>query len=434
MKKQVNKYSVIFDLVTGNLFHYTADTVSKIHEIYGGKCYYRSNSGNKINGYLTTNLAQLVDLGWYAADELNYEFNNAVQVSEYFNDNGLKKPIYAYAPFENYKLTEDFPIVVTDRKNVVFCNKDQLKHCLVNFDIIIKEDYEADDDSITIDEHKIYQKPLPLLYYASSGYNSFTQRGIDSNELYFYWYKGSPCTKVNALRFCDLTSARSAASSVTGFGEYNGPVSDELNIMTALIRYVDHSDRCRFWLHRNKLGYFDECWVTNPLLEEGSLPEEWYCLGERIVWRREGIHVKIMIDGLVPPQYCASHVGEWVGCERRVTAIDWFSTPLEEWKESIKSDLMYKIKGGLLGQKIKFAVAPFTETYDFLREFSSVRIDKAQAYEYTECINGVNRFIKKFNLPDKLSIGELIMLDSFPEMMEDMGFRKFLCDILLWDV
>ncbi len=68
---------------------------------------------------------------------------------------------------------------------------------------------------------------------------------------------------------------------------------------------------------------------------------------------------------------------------------------------------------------------------DFLREFESKMINKAQAIKLTQCVNGVNRFIKKFNLPNELSIGELLMLDDFPEMMEDLDFRKFLFDVLL---
>lgn len=419
MKKELScssrQSSIFIDLVSGEVLSYRTDW-ERIHELYGGKRYRIYRDASK--GYIENNLEQLLDLGTY--------FGNTkidIEVSEYEHHLYGTIPLYAYVPVKDGRIDSDLPAVVSDNdSNVFFCPHDRLLHCLEHFQEFVYN-YSLEELN-SLKEGIVRKMIIPL-----SWYDQFGNYKLVTKELFYY--KKGPRTGVNPLLFCDVIAAKSNAA--IGETHYGGPTCKKLNLYLSKFYSQEKQRRECVWLHKNKLGYFDVCWWDDPIKEKGVLPEGWICEGDRFVWRREGLHVRALVDGLVPWQYKDAHCGDWAEYEEQLTAVQWFSKLREEIRISILRSYLTVVKGKILGQKIQYSGIYYGEAIEFLQNFAGIMVTQARAIEITKCQGGVIKFVNKYNLPDEISIGELSMLEDFPKMLKVAEFRDVLYDVLLWE-
>lgn len=107
---------IFLSIKAKRFFSYEKDR-EEIHELFGGKAYYTSRSGDSGAGWINEE-ADLILFGFYRTDARNQQHREIVHM-----ENG--KEIFGYIPIISHGgINTSEPIVLTDGKMVVFLPHD----------------------------------------------------------------------------------------------------------------------------------------------------------------------------------------------------------------------------------------------------------------------------------------------------------------------
>lgn len=215
-------YSCFWTSEYGIQFYHPNRDRDALHELYGGKNYYTSQSGLTGAGYLLPDPGDiLVEFGYYRTDTgAGPGHQEKMQVGSFLKGAPCyEAPIYGYLPIANGGCTDYFPAVLTDGRRIAFVNpfyREPIPEAIQGW------------NSLPWGE----AKKIPFDYYS---YNGVASKSQDT----FLLLNPEGFRGVNALRFADIRPAQ--RSTMAFFMDMPSGAARWMNVLSC---YTDGNRVC----------------------------------------------------------------------------------------------------------------------------------------------------------------------------------------------
>lgn len=385
--------SIIFDMETRQRFSYE-ENYNEIHKLYGGKLFYRSQTGLTGKGYIER-VESLLELGVYRIDTA-------------YNQLGIevKNNINCFVPIQAHKgIDIERPIVLSNGECVIFAPHYDLLQNIINFYNPINFKKEI----------KINHKYFDLL---GNEYN---------NEYKLVILEDAP-TGVDALRFIDYAQSLNYSNN-QHYESHNLEIDSEglfgnnLNISKVSRPHADD-----LWVHHHKLGYIDKIWYKNPREIKGEIVNGWYGDGEGLFWRRRDLEVDVFMEVKTD----SIEDGKWAvddilltEFEKRFSVVEFYHMGIQHVRIELLEEIIKKAESNYeFQEEQKLRSINFIEP---LKDYTTLDISIEDAREAGNCFPGIERFIEQWELKlddGKITIGELLEHPNINDMLKNWDFKR----------
>ena len=385
---------VLWDARDDYLYIY-AEEDGKFHQKYGGKKYYRSWTGKTQAGYIEEKIDDLMKVGYY--DPHRSRQKRKVVGFQSYN------PIWGYAPVEcgdRWTLSEeDYPIVLTDGKNVAFVSFWRIRYAVLSWqDLFNGENVK------------------------SCTYEWFNPDGAKWKKE-FQLYNPDNFSGVNAARFIDLREEREICYEAAFEGEPFNLLVDKLNIY-----HIGD-----YWFQRDSLGIFVKKWDTDPRdLEGEQLLYGWIAVGGGLFYRRKGLYVEAFMDierERYFPKYVNEDTGKYIDYEEdEIHVLKWTQMQIEAQVLEFRRKILRKARQDWVFAESNNSTSE--EVLFLMKENPHCRVSIKDSLESGNCEPGTKRFIEEWslqhllNLEDSIVFEDLLEHTQIEEMLKIFAFRK----------
>lgn len=300
--------TVLVSTTRNTIFSYEQNT-KELHETYGGKQYYVSQSGLSGAGFLEFGPKNdLILFGYYRTDAVGEQKKEIVHQVE-MNNNGKMCDIFGYAPIISHKgVDQNAPFVLTDGTNVAFVMGLSIVDTLLNWEECIRQG----------------GKKMECVYYDKEG---------GCHKKNFSLYNPYHFRGVRATKFVDLRDARQEAVDY----EWNWE-----SIFEKKLCIVKKGDT---WYHLGPDRIFDQKWEKDPRKILGEVANGWIHAGDGLYWRRKGINITVFLEKKLS-SLCGGKFSEkeyspeWANIQKNISLIEWFSKTTGEWHDILEEEII----------------------------------------------------------------------------------------------
>jgi len=368
--------SVIYDAKKEKLLIYGNPQAREyLHNQYGGKVYYISRSGMSGKGYIE-NFQSLIKLGFYRVRggiQPEWEYlTSEVQISV-----GL---------YDQFGRDESLPIVFFNKKTNVIVFGDSIS------------DWE------------------------------FTQDHENAKEIEIPWYNGDLTPQKRIIFFKNPYHFRGV--DIRAFLDFSFPKKEAEAAKKESVRIMYHP-RLEIWkkkninryFHINRYEYIDMIWEDEKDMLE-NLPNYWKTDDGKFFLRRKGLHPEIEVYYQRGPERYSRFLGDEIFNYFDSFSLIWW----EKEKKKIKKEISMKVLRRIRRQYVTRGKI-IREFEKQLKNYPDVKITKKLVSQYV-CQEGLETFMKEFELPPEMTINELLNHPKWKKMALNHHFREVLLEII----
>ncbi len=366
----------------------------EVHELFGGKDYYTSRSGDSGSGWINEPNDH-IQFGIYRTDARDQQYKKVVHVLE----NG--KEIFGYMPIISHGgMDREEPIVLTDGTMVVFLPHDPelVIKTLVNWGCWKNNLYE--DRGYNIPKVSVIEDTL----YDLNG----KKKEIKWALINFGFYG------LRATRFIDLRQYR-----------HQIPDGND-NILMKKLSIFKVPEK-EVWLHSNRDGVFDEKYENDPRKTKGIF-SGWESLGNGIFFKRKNSQIECFIETKRSEYangkwWIENELSEWIDFEQNFSVIEFFSKTEEKISEILHEGLRKKAQQDYLYARKRAGL----DLLRIMKEHPETYICIQDSLDTGNCLPGTESFMNEMNIKVNetgIKIQSLLENVNISKMIKNFNFQK----------